>query len=112
LYGELVEWGKLIMYTTLPLYEDSSYSYTTTLGGVAYLFEFFWSNRQGCYHFDVYSEGRSPFSLGNLLAVQAYPIIWDDNGSTLMCLPRIPATSPSPTREETPTTLSLVFFER
>lgn len=100
------------MYTTLPLYEDSSYSYTTTLSGVAYLFEFFWSKRQGRYHFDVYSEGRSPFSLGNLLVVQAYPIIWDDNGSTLMCLPRGSETSHSPTREETPSSLSLVFFER
>lgn len=100
------------MYTTLPLYEDSAYSYTANLGGVAYLFEFFWSNRQQCYHFDVYSEGRSPFSLGNILVVQAYPIVWDDNGSSLMCLPRTSDKDAKPTQGETPTTFSLVFFER
>lgn len=100
------------MYITLPLYSDSFYSYTANIKGVAYLFEFMWNSRQGCYHFDIYSEGRSPFSLGNSLVVQSYPIVWDDEGSALMCLPRHTLSDTLPIQEEVPDFFGLVFFER
>lgn len=101
------------MYKILPLFSDSTYTYTTSILDLNFRFDFYWNSRQQMYHFDVYNEDNTPFRLGTPLVVDSYPIVWDDKGSTLMCIPAVESAMDTiPTQIQTPDYYRLVFFQR
>lgn len=63
-----------IQYIPLPLFSDSSYSYTIGLEGQNYKFQMLWNERAATWFFSIYLEDNTPLVLGERL-VPNYPVL-------------------------------------
>ena len=62
--------------TDLPLYTDPYYRYSISLEGQQRYFNFYWNEREGHWHFDVFNAGNVPILLGQKI-VESHPIAGD-----------------------------------
>lgn len=63
-------------YSTLPLYSDASYYYTTTLEGQSYKLSFSWNERAQQWFFSLSSESGNSIVSGERL-VPNFPLLLD-----------------------------------
>ena len=63
-------------YVTMPLFGDPFYTYTISLQGESYIFEFLYNERAKLYFISLYNADNVPIILGEAL-VPNYPIFED-----------------------------------
>lgn len=67
--------------TELPLYTDPYYRYSITLEDQQRYFNFYWNEREGHWHFDVFNAGNVPILLGQKI-VESHLLAGDYDLST------------------------------
>lgn len=99
------------MYTKLPLYPESVFSYSINLAGTTFKFEFEWNKRTNSFYFNILDESNTPLYQGLKLIPGAYPVQLADN-TYLTCLAALPSSlNGEASMEQSPDAYRLVFFE-